>query len=1215
MEGMTMKCPECQFDNRDGVNFCEECGAKLELKCPNCNTEIPYWRKFCGECGFNLTELIEIPSIDYSEPQSYTPKFLADKILTTRSSIEGERKLVTVFFADVTNFTAISELLDPEDIHQIMDGCFKILMDEIHKYEGTINQFTGDGVMALFGAPVAHEDHAQRACYAALSIQKAMGEYGEKLEKERGVDFKMRIGLNAGHVIVGSIGNDLRMDYTAVGDTTNLAARMESIAKPGTILGSGSIYKLARGFFEFKPLGKIQVKGKMLPVEAYEIIKASEVETRIEAAAVKGFTKFVGREREMETIKEAFNKTRSGAGQVVGVVGEAGVGKSRLLIELRNAIPKEEYNYLEGRCLHFGGAIAYLPILDILKSYFEIKEEDQEPIIQKKMKEKILHLDERLKSSLPPLQEILSLKVEDGAYLQLEPGPKKIRIFEAIRDTLVCESQSKPLVLVVEDLHWIDKNSEAFLGYLIDWLANTHILLILLYRPEYTHQWGSKSYYSKIGVDQLSTESSAQLVQNILEGGEVVPELRELILKRAEGNPLFVEELTHSLLENGSIQTKDHQYVLATKASVIKVPNTIQGIIAARIDRVEESLKRIMQVASVIGREFAYRILQAIIGMREDLKSSLVNLQGLEFIYERSLFPELEYIFKHALTQEVAYNSLLQKRRRDIHEKIGKAIEEIYLERLEEYYELLAYHYMRSDNKEKAVEYLDLANQKAAKLNSVKEAKAYFDEAMKLLDVLPETKGNQERRISLLVNQLNVFLLLWQIQEYHELLARYEHMAIDLGNQGLLGTFYVAVGMCDWWLGNFDKAIRIETQAAEICENSNRIEEAGRAYNLLQWCYAPKGDFDQVLRFREDVLRMVEQRFNLRWYVWAFCATVWAYAGLCRWEEAVEDGKEALRVAEEFSDNSLISFAAWHICLANLLKGDLSQAVRYGDMAVEKAPTYADKVWAQAMLAWAWCRTGEPHRGLEALANALSVAKSGQFGWGTIGYAVGLGEGYFLAGKYEEANKILKECLELAEQSDLKWISGIAHSILGQVALTSDPAQAAHHFEQSIANFQKTKTDPSIIDFLNSIIMLTKGKLRQGVKTAEDLSGVFLENASLWDHVTVEYILGNIYLQIATGAGPKTLTFIAKNITFLIKSFPHAGDKAEYHLNKAIETANKIRAKLILGQAYRDLGLLHKSRKRKEQARECISKAIQIFKQCKAEEYLKQANEALESLR
>jgi len=1209
-----MKCPKCQFENPVGMQFCGKCGAKLEKSCPKCNFSNPSDFIFCGKCGHDLTEPKEAPPVDYDQPQSYTPKFLADKILTIRSSIEGERKLVTVLFADVANYTPISEKLDPEEVHQIMDGCFKILLDEIHRYEGTINQFTGDGVMALFGAPVAHEDHARRACHAALAVQKSIDSYGEGIKKDSGVDFKMRIGLNSGPVIVGSIGDDLRMDYTAIGDTTNLAARMESMASSGTILVSRDTHRLVRDFFEFKSLGKVRVKGKEEPLEAYELIKAGEVETRFGAAVAKGLTKLVGRGREMETMKEAYERARSGSGQVVGMVGEAGVGKSRLLIELRNMLPKEEYTYLEGQCLHYGGSMAYLPLLDILKSYFEIKEEDREYIIKKKVAKKIFHFNEKLNSTVPSFQEILSLKVEDAAYLQLEPGAKKLRTFEAIRDLLVCESEKKPLVVAIEDLHWIDSSSEEFLSYLIDWLAGTHILLILLYRPEYTHTWGSKSYYIKIGVDQLSTKSSAQLVQNILEGGAVVPKLGELILNRAGGNPLFVEELTHSLVENGSIQKKDHQYVLTKEASEIEVPDSIQGIIAARIDRVEENLKRIMQVASVIGREFAYRILQTITGMREELKSSLINLQGLEFIYEKRLFPELEYIFKHALTQKVAYNSLLQKRRKEIHEKIGSAIEDLYPDRLEEYYELLAYHYVRSDNKEKAVEYLDLANQKAAKLSAMEDAKSYFDEAMRFLDTQPDTAVNQQQRVTILVNQRVVFSLLFQLPDYYDLLTRYEQMAIDLGNQGLLGRFFVEMGFCQWWIGNYDHAIQTLGKGAELCETSGAFEYTGTAYTMLQLVHLSKGDHEQVFSFKKEALRTTEQQFNLYVYVWAFVTASRACTHLERWDGAIENGKEALKVAEEFSDNSLISFAACAICQAYFAKGELDRAIEYGELAVQKAPTPADKIWAQSLLAMAWCRAGKLQQGIETLAKIVTAHKKGRFRFGEVGCTIMLGGGYFLAGEYDKAIQTLKEGLELAELSGMKYFIGLAHLFLGQAALKTNPTQAVYHFEQSITSYQKTKADPPFMEFLHGIILLTKGNLRQGVKVVEDVSAVFLKNGSIWLYVTTEYILSNIYLQIVLGEGPKTLPFLAKNIAFLIKSFPRAPEKAEYHLHKVIGTAKEIGAKSILGQAYLDLGLLHKIKSRTDQARKCISEAIGFFEQCEADVFLKQAKEALASL-
>ena len=666
---------------------------------PSCGGKNPPNDKFCGECGQDLTNTQRhtIHPVDYAQPQSYTPKHLADKILNTRSALEGERKLVTVLFADVAGFTSLSEKLEPEEVHQIMEGCLRILMDEIHQYEGTINQFTGDGVMALFGAPLAHEDHAQRACYAALAIQKDLAEYSEKVKKDYGREFQMRIGLNSGPVVVGSIGDDLHMDYTAIGDTINLASRMEGLAQPGTVLLSRDTHRLVKDYFDLKPIGPLEVKGKEEPQEAFELVKAGGAATRLEASMARGLTRFVGRENSMAALMEAYEKVKNGTGQVVGMVGEAGVGKSRLLFEFRHRLPQDEFGYLEGHCIHYGGAMPYLPILDLLRSYFEIREGEREMVIRKRVKERILGLDEKLQGIISPIQDLLSLKVEDEAYLKLEPKQRREKVFEALRDLFIRESQERPLVLVIEDLHWIDKTSEEFLDYLIGWLANVKVLLILLYRPEYTHSWGNKSYFNRIGLDQLTLKSSAELVKAILEGGETAPELSNLILNRAAGNPLFMEELTHSLLENGSIQRTGDQYVLSKKSSDLQVPDTIQGIIAARMDRLEENLKRIMQVASVIGREFAFRILQAISDMREDLKSELLNLQGLELIYEKSLFPELEYVFKHALTQEVAYNSLLSNRRKEIHKKIGKAIEELYPESLEEFYEMLAYHYSKSE--------------------------------------------------------------------------------------------------------------------------------------------------------------------------------------------------------------------------------------------------------------------------------------------------------------------------------------------------------------------------------------------------------------------------------------------------------------------------------------------------------------------------------------
>jgi class 3 adenylate cyclase/tetratricopeptide (TPR) repeat protein len=818
-----VKCPKCQTENPEGKKFCGECGAKLERVCPECSSPNPPQFKFCGECGRPLSPFTPAPPLDYSHPQSYTPKFLAEKILTTRSSVEGERKLVTVLFADVANFTSLSEKLDPEEIHGIMDGCFKILMDEIHKYEGTINQFTGDGVMALFGAPLAHEDHAVRACYTSLAIQHALTDYGEKLKKTCGIDFKMRIGLNSGPVVVGAIGDDLRMDYTAIGDTINLASRMQSNAQPGSILVSGHTQRLTKDYFAFSSLGAIQMKGKEEPQDAYVLIQASEVRTRLEASAVAGLTRFVGRAKEMETLREALEKARSGQGQVVGIVGEAGVGKSRIILEMRHMFP--DYTYLEGRCLHYGGSMAYLPLTDILRSYFGIKEGEREYLINKKMKEKVASLDEHLITAVAPFQDLLSLE-PDEEYRHLEPKQRRERIFEALRDLFIRESQKIPLILIAEDLHWIDKTSEEFLDYLIGWLATTPILLIILYRPEYTHRWGSKSFYTNIRVDQLSLSTSSELVQSILSEGEIVPELRDLILGKAAGNPLFMEELTHSLLENGSIEKKDDHYTLSRKLSDIQVPDTVQGIIASRIDRLDESLKRIMHVASVIGREFAFRILQSITEMKEELKTHLVNLQGLELIYEKRLFPELEYIFKHALTQEVAYNSLLLARRKEIHGKIGRAIEELYADRLHEFYEMLAYHYSKSDDLAKGVGYGEKAAARAASVYAYVEAAQLLEQAIEVQQVFdPQDKA---KRCDLLLALGDALRLGGQARRARDVeLAEAYSLAESIGDRARASRACTIAILCFWYLGDISIESWAGPEEALWAERADRYAEEG----------------------------------------------------------------------------------------------------------------------------------------------------------------------------------------------------------------------------------------------------------------------------------------------------------------------------------------------------------------------------------------------------
>jgi len=1069
-----MKCPQCQFENQDDGKFCNECGVRLEAGCADCGTPNLPDRRFCKECGSDLTKPSVSTAIDYSQPRSYTPKYLADKILTTRSSIEGERKVVTVLFADVANYTSFAENLDPEEVHQIMDGCFRILMDEIHWYEGTTNQFTGDGVMALFGAPVAHEDHAQRACHAALSIQKVLEDYGERIKRQHGAVFRLRVGLNSGPVIVGSIGNDLRMDYTAVGDTTNLAHRMQERANPGSVLVSGHTHRLAREFFEFDSLGKAAVKGKKEPQEAYELLRAGEATTRIEVAQAKGLTRFVGRENPMASLMEAYERAESGSGQVVGILGEAGVGKSRLLLEFRNRLPRNAFTYLEGRCLHFGEAMTYLPILDILKSYFGVKERDQEFTIRKSMTDKVLKLDEKLESVLSPLQDLLALKIEDPAYLKLEPMQRRQRVFEAVRALLTRESQERPLVLAIEDLHWIDKTTEAFLDYFVGWLPNTRVLLLLLYRPEYTHPWESRSYFRRIGLNQLTLKSSVELVKAILEDAEVAPELRDFILERAVGNPFFMEELTSSLLENGSIQKTDTRYVLSRKLSEIDVPETIQGIIASRLDRLAENLKRIVQVASVIGREFAFRILEAIVDVQDDLKSSLLDLQGMEFIYEIHLFPELEYIFKHALTQEVAYNSLLVKRRRAIHERIGQAMERIYKDRLEEFYEMLAYHYARGESAEKACQYLTFCGDKAARNYSNWEAIQFYKEAIQVLEGQPETEERNRKKLKICLSFMTPMAMLSYPEGHLEILREAERLSKQLKDERSLATVYSRMGTYHTMTGNPLLGMEYSEKSFLESEKAGAIELMAAGAVDICAAHYNAGNCLKVVEISRRVLDTLHEhhretdRFGRVYAVHSFlsalCGTTLGWLGDFEEGRAVLDRgrRYALDMDDQWGTGFLEMLYAWF----SYNEGDGNATVEHSREAInhlEKAgPMFLGL--AESVLAGGYFLLGEH-------AKARNHAQSGVTAQREAGVPTVLPLSYYClaliqkaSGDLLDAKNSAEEALKLSQQFHATSYEACAWLALGSTRGSADPEQielAERDIRQGISMAEERKLKAS----------------------------------------------------------------------------------------------------------------------------------------------------------
>ena len=721
-----MTCPGCGQANPGDARFCGGCGARFEVVCAVCQAPNPPGNRFCHQCGGALEP--GAAADQFASPRSYTPKHLAEKILTTGGALKGERKQVTVLFVDVAGFTSLSERLDPEEVHRLMSRAFDLMLAEVHRYEGTVNQFLGDGIMALFGAPIAHEDHARRAVHAALGIQRALDDYQTELAP-RGISFRARQGLNTGLVVVGAIGSDLRMDYTAVGDTTNVAARLQQAGEPGRVTVGEATHRLVRGYFETRPLGEIHLKGKAEAVAAWEVVAAHETRTRLEVEADRGLTPLVGRERELGLLLDAFARARTGHGQVVFLVGEAGIGKSRLLLELRQRIG-DDAAWQEGHCLSFGKAMAFHPLVDLLRRQFGVEEADGEAAIAAKLERGVAEIGEDLAPVAPYLRALLSIDPGDAEVRAISPAQRRGETFEALRRLLVRAAERRPQVLVIEDLHWIDGATEQFLAMLADSVPALQALLVFTYRPGYASRFGERSYFTRVVPAALSAEDSARMAAAVLATDTLPEELRTFVAAKAEGNPFYVEELVKSLEESSALRREDGRLALARPLTEIAVPGTIQDVIAARIDRLPEAPKRTLQLASVIGREFTRRLVDRLAEIRERSEEFLRELTALELIHERRLFPELAYMFKHALTQDVAYASLLVQRRKELHGLVGLAIEELYADRLPEHYEMLAHHFSQAENWERALGYLLKAADKATKAFGLRQAIELYGQAL-----------------------------------------------------------------------------------------------------------------------------------------------------------------------------------------------------------------------------------------------------------------------------------------------------------------------------------------------------------------------------------------------------------------------------------------------------------------------------------------------------
>jgi class 3 adenylate cyclase/tetratricopeptide (TPR) repeat protein len=1007
-------------------------------------------------------------------PLAYTPAHLAEKILTSRSALEGERKQVTVLFADLKGSMELLADRDPEEARQLLDPVLERMIEAVHRYEGTVNQVMGDGIMALFGAPIAHEDHAVRACYAALRMQETVTRYGDEMQRSHGVPVQIRVGLNSGAVVVRAIDSSLHMDYTAVGQTTHLAARMEQMAKPGSVLTTGETLRLAEDFVQAKALGPVTVRGLADPVEVFEMVGAASTRTRLQAFAARGLTRFVGRQAEFEALRQALERTGSSHGQVVAIIGEPGVGKTRLVYEFIRSHHTHDWLVLESSSVSYGKATAYLPVRDLLKAYFQIDDRDDGRKVREKLTGKLLTLDVSLGPTLPAFLTLLDVPVEDRSWQDLDPALRRQRTLEAIKGLLLRESQVQPLLLVFENLQWIDTETQAVLDSLVESLPTARLLLLVNYRPEYQHGWGNKTCYSQLRLDPLPPASAEELLQALLGDDPSLVPLKRLLIARTEGNPFFLEESVRALVETGGLVGERGTYRPFQPLDSLQVPATVQAVLAARIDRLPPEEKRLLQTAAVIGTEVPFALLQAIVELsEEELRRGLGALQGAEFLYETSLFPELEYTFKHALTHEVAYGSLLHERRRALHARIVEAMERLYADRLPEQVERLAQHAFRGEVWDKAVAYCRQAGTKAFARSALREVVACCEQALAALKHLPESRATQEQAIDLRFDLRNA---LWGLGEFGQMLdhlRQAETLAQALDDQPRLGR--VSAYMCRYFndMGDHNAAVASGQHALAVAETLRDVALQAMVHHSLGRAYHFLGDHRravELLRRNVESLAgdLLRERFGLT-VPPAVLSRAWlvrCLAELGAFPEGIAHAEEALRIAEVVAHPLSLIHAYLGIGFLSLRTRDFSRAIPVLERGLDLCRVYDSLVRFPETASVLGCAYACAGHVAEALP-LLEQAEQRSAALGTLGgeslRVVYVSEAYLLAGRMQEAAQLAGRALDLARAHKERGHEAWALRLLGEIAAHQDPQEiesAEHHYQQALALAEELSMRP-----------------------------------------------------------------------------------------------------------------------------------------------------------
>jgi class 3 adenylate cyclase/tetratricopeptide (TPR) repeat protein len=962
------------------------------------------------------------------------------------TTLDGERKMVTALFADIRGSMELMEDLDPEEARAIVDPALKLMIDAVHRYGGFVVQSTGDGIFALFGAPVAHEDHPLRALYGALRIQEEIRRYGDHMRTQGQAPLQVRIGVNIGEVVVRSIQTGERqVEYTPIGHSISLASRLQTLANPGSIAISDSLRKQVEGYFTLKALGPARVKGSSELVNVYEVLGLGPLRTRLQRAAGRGLTKFVGREREMDALHHALALAREGRGQIVAAVAEPGVGKSRLFYEFK-ATSASGWMVLEALSISHGKASAYLPVVDLLRNYFKISPTDDERERREKVAGKITVLDRSLEDTLPYLFSLLGIVEGDDPLAQTDGQIKKRRMLEAIKRILLRESLKQPLMVMFEDLHWMDGESEAFLKLLADSIATSRVLLLINYRPEYSHQWGSKTFYTQLRLDPLGKESAEEMLSTLLGSDASLVPLRQLIGEKTEGNPLFIEEIVLNLFEDGTL-AHNGEVKLAKPLASLRIPPTVQGIIASRIDRLPADEKDLLQTVAVIGTEFNLGVAHALSGKSDDDLNRLLNdLQLAEFIYEQPAAGDIEYTFKHALTHDVAYNSLLSERRKLLHERAGEAIEELYPEQLDDHLAELAHHFDRASNAPKAMEYFARTGARAAQQGAHSEAIGHFTRALELLPRLPggAARDRQELDLQMALSWSSFVARGPGAPERESTLVRARELGEQLGDnaklmEALLALAGVRLNKRDWQL------------ARELAESVLAMAEQAKASAMLAGAHftLATGLFitGQLLAAREHLERAVEL-FSAGppdYYGTYFAqnapnilVTVMLFLGYPSMALSKED--ELLRVARRDADPNSLANNLFSYCMRHLILRDTSMVAERADELPSISIQHEIRVFliaATFFRGWAISAAGRGEEGIADMRRSISDPMLGQMASTSL-KLVALAETYGKNGHAEEGLDLVAKGLATAEQTGLSLAEAELYRIKGELLMIKD---------------------------------------------------------------------------------------------------------------------------------------------------------------------------------